>query len=992
MKIKELMIYGYGRFEKTHIVITDDQLQIVYGENEAGKSTLMSFIHSILFGFPTKQQAEKRYEPKQGGAYGGYLLIEKNGEALKVERLPGKNGGTVTIKGEDGSDRGEDFLQELVSGIDKETYRSIFSFDVHGLQQVQKISGSQLGKYLFLSSIYGADSLFAIEDKLSKEQDALFKPSGKRPLLNEGLEKLKGSSKKLLEAKKQNHDYTQLLSKKEKLEKEIADRKSKRMSREVRLRELEKVRSVLPLLTDREWCLNQVAALPPTGDFPENGLTRLEQFIVTLQQKEAELHTLQKKRESLLLEENQLDVEEKVLDAESEIKQLRDQLPLYEEKKKRVSQLNQTIDQLNLEMNLHKQQLFPSLTEDEILSIHATLPVKEEIKQAVITDQQFKHRKQMIDEQFEQTKNELEACEEKMRDITNQLLPEKERQKLDEQMKSKDRGSIHDLKSEKQRISSQIETYKEDRKKQMKQQTTLFLIFSGILFVLFASSLFGENWLLAGISLAGCVAVLFYLGSRKKQKHDPFLTHLLEQAAKVDNEIREVEEQVATVSFPSYEDLNRLLERDDFLRRSLDHEKLVFAQLEKSYDRILKQYEEWEDEKFHSSERYVKLLSEFPIGQDTNPGILLEAFDQIQSLQQLIIKKQQYLADVKATLEEVNHYESRVGEVTEKLQMRALPIEKAVYDLVERYEWSLKNKEKKITIQDRREEVEESIEIYLNENQFIKQQKQELLESSQATSDEEYRKLWKVQQERQELLKQQKWIEKQLVLDKNIDLEKVTLVSSDELNKEIEEIEGQIRALEEEEEELQHHYSKTSVQILEIEKSGTYSTLRHDFETEKETVRDHATQWVVKSLAKELLHQTIERHRNQKLPEALDRISHYFRSLTSDTYHRVILPSQSDSFLVEREDGQTFYAEELSQATAEQLYLSIRLAMVKNMNKQLSLPIIMDDSFVHFDHKRSKNTFLLLEELKQDNQVIFFTCHQHLTEFHHQSGTLTLTR
>ena len=31
--------------------------QVFYGENEAGKSTIMAFIHGILFGFPTKQQS-----------------------------------------------------------------------------------------------------------------------------------------------------------------------------------------------------------------------------------------------------------------------------------------------------------------------------------------------------------------------------------------------------------------------------------------------------------------------------------------------------------------------------------------------------------------------------------------------------------------------------------------------------------------------------------------------------------------------------------------------------------------------------------------------------------------------------------------------------------------------------------------------------------------------------------------------------------------------
>ena len=49
MRIKQLEIYGYGKWvDQTFDLVND--VQLFYGANEAGKSTLMSFIHSILFG------------------------------------------------------------------------------------------------------------------------------------------------------------------------------------------------------------------------------------------------------------------------------------------------------------------------------------------------------------------------------------------------------------------------------------------------------------------------------------------------------------------------------------------------------------------------------------------------------------------------------------------------------------------------------------------------------------------------------------------------------------------------------------------------------------------------------------------------------------------------------------------------------------------------------------------------------------------------------
>ena len=64
MKIMEIYIYGYGKFEDVKFSNLHNQ-QVFYGENEAGKSTIMSFIHSILFGFPTKQQMNYAMNPKK---------------------------------------------------------------------------------------------------------------------------------------------------------------------------------------------------------------------------------------------------------------------------------------------------------------------------------------------------------------------------------------------------------------------------------------------------------------------------------------------------------------------------------------------------------------------------------------------------------------------------------------------------------------------------------------------------------------------------------------------------------------------------------------------------------------------------------------------------------------------------------------------------------------------------------------------------------------
>ena len=109
----ENSIFMGGKLENVEMDLS--KLTVLYGENEAGKSTIRSFMKSILFGFPTRGQ--RRYEPKEG-KYGGAVTVqtEKYGR-LKIERLP-KTAGEVTVYFEDGK-TGQKIFYDILSGMKK---------------------------------------------------------------------------------------------------------------------------------------------------------------------------------------------------------------------------------------------------------------------------------------------------------------------------------------------------------------------------------------------------------------------------------------------------------------------------------------------------------------------------------------------------------------------------------------------------------------------------------------------------------------------------------------------------------------------------------------------------------------------------------------------------------------------------------------------------------------------------------------------------------
>ncbi|TLQ03923.1 DNA repair protein [Pediococcus stilesii] len=232
MKINRIEIYGFGKWNNITFDLKQG-LQVFYGLNEAGKSTLRQFIYSVLFGFATGKGGNKylRYIPKKGkksAAYGGVLEIEYQKHLYAVERTKGKNGGTVSIKNLDtGITMPPEFLSEILGPVDQKTYERLLGFNQSDLDDFNDLSNrDDLRRHILRMGAVGSDEWIKLEQSLKKEANEMYTVSSRTRQLDRKIKEYEQAQKKLQEDKDRFPDYQsiqELQKKSEQHLKEVRD-------------------------------------------------------------------------------------------------------------------------------------------------------------------------------------------------------------------------------------------------------------------------------------------------------------------------------------------------------------------------------------------------------------------------------------------------------------------------------------------------------------------------------------------------------------------------------------------------------------------------------------------------------------------------------------------------------------------------------------------------------------------------------------------------
>ena len=126
------------------------------------------------------------------------------------------------------------------------------------------------------------------------------------------------------------------------------------------------------------------------------------------------------------------------------------------------------------------------------------------------------------------------------------------------------------------------------------------------------------------------------------------------------------------------------------------------------------------------------------------------------------------------------------------------------------------------------------------------------------------------------------------------------------------------------------------------------------------------------NIAKEVLENAYVKMKSSISPKFTNDLSNTISQISNGKYKNIRF-NDEEGIVVELENGNYINADRLSTGTIDQLYISLRLAILNEISNE-NMPIILDESFAYYDSERLENILKFMAEEYKDKQIIIFTC------------------
>lgn len=258
MKIRTLNLAAFGPFTERELAFNEVGLHIVYGPNEAGKSSALRGLKALLYGID-ERTLDNFIHANDKLRIHGHLRNNDDRELTFGRRKGRKN----TLLSPDGEALDEQALAPFLQGVTPELFESLFGIDhqalVQGGNEILEQKG-EVGQALFSASL-GSHALHAVLGDLDDSAKNLFLPAGSKPLINSAIRThadLRAEIRKCSLSSREWDEHRRTLARTEeelkRIQAELADNRTE-------INRLQRIQRVLPKLSKRRELFQELESL-----------------------------------------------------------------------------------------------------------------------------------------------------------------------------------------------------------------------------------------------------------------------------------------------------------------------------------------------------------------------------------------------------------------------------------------------------------------------------------------------------------------------------------------------------------------------------------------------------------------------------------------------------------------------------------------------------------------------------------------------------------
>lgn len=1024
MKISSLFIDGFGVFNKWKPPEEfGDGLTAVLGQNEAGKTTLLSFIRRMLYGFPGgRKQDINHYHPVNGGTIGGRLeILGDDGRAYYLSRTGVRSDPSVTLA--DGTALSGSTLPSLLGPGNQVFYENVCAIGLDELQQFQTLKHDEIRDRLAAA---GAGNLPVrkVASSLNESADAIYAVRGKKKRLNELMSEIKKLDQDIRVAKNQQSDYDRITDELARLTGVLLEEQERKQGFSGEIEYYKALSQGWEPFSERKDALDQIRDIPETGSFPGDALSQLSR----MQEEIARLGELCRDLEESIGTTDQqyrsCEVRDEIVAEKDAIHEIERNIEWYRSQVAARGDITNKRTQEEQRLNEKLRYLGEGWDEERISLFDTSIPVRDEADT-------IRERLRSSERASDKAQSEVSVAE--------QAVTEKEGSVRSLQKRRMEIGDVPDMDTAGRRLSNarqligRIQDLDEyDARIQAIQQEEarrdeILSAFSrpeepgtpfwpGILVLLAAVLSIAGGVLMEALLLGGIIGLILiiaaaglFLSMRKGDEekntfaeagsYQTEIKRLAEQrqdAGAERDQVRQKVQQLAdalgvrgTITRTAAEEC--LHASEDLLRKAekaaeidLDIEEAI-SHLHAADDVLKnaqKQLAYAHEERSAALEIWQAWCTARDLSPDTNPDRMPDLFKEIEAAAHAYARIRGNIAEEEGVAANIERFQEKVSAVVATCgeEMNG-PHDFVAEDLVrmldEEEALDRTRASLKATLEMQRNKLEKETGRLAEADGMLNT----FLSEGGAETTDEYRMRVAQADERVRLLGVIQNAEstiRRISGDERYAEFMIALEKYDPLSMEVQREEKQeiVKNIEESIGSINQEIGQLNAAKKQIEEDHNLPLLLSQQAALVEELQSVSRQWAVYTVASHLLNQAVSTFERERQPQIVREAQSFFSRFTGGRYTRIITPLDGGEIYVEEADGTHKTIPQLSRGTAEQLYLALRFGYIRDYaTSSVPVPVIFDDILVNFDPARRKNACEAIADLAETCQVLYFTCH-----------------